>query len=143
MYEASPHKERTYLVLSTLSAWIDWDRTVSFFSVESNNRIAKLALDSASFTLQFKGNVSHVVLETHPEYKQLRIHVTYSLNPSYDFIGLSIESDKPLTVKYVHTTRPEMKDEDLLTILTEVGVFRPVKELELYTIYEITLPLTQ
>ena len=139
-YEASPHKERTYLLLSTLSVWIDWDRTVSSFSVESNNRIAKLALDSAGFTIMFKGNVSSVVLDRHPEYRQLRILVTYSLSPYYDSVGLSIESDKRLMVEYTPTTRPEMKSEDSLTILTEAGVFRPVKDLKLYTIYEITPP---
>ncbi len=139
-YQVSPHKPRTYLILSTLSVWIDWGRTVVSYSMERSNSMLKLVLDSAVFTLQLKGNVSNVSVEPHPEYGQMRVLVTYSLSPNNDSIGLSIESDKRLIARYIPTTRPEMSDSDSLIILTEAGVFKPVKDLKLYTIFEITPP---
>ncbi|MEM4534211.1 MAG: hypothetical protein QXJ52_05575 [Candidatus Korarchaeota archaeon] len=140
MYEAKPHKKDTHLILSTLSVWIDWGRIVLSFSIEKDNRTVRLSLDSAMFTLHLKGNVSSVVLERHPEFGQNRVLVTYYLDPEGDSFGLSIESSKPLIVRYNPTTRPEMKDEDSLIILNEAGVFKPVKDLKLYTIFEITPP---
>ncbi|MEM4383797.1 MAG: hypothetical protein QXU44_07060, partial [Candidatus Caldarchaeum sp.] len=139
-YAINPHKMKTYLIMSTLSVWVDWSRAVLSFHVEHDNSSAKLVLDSATFTLKFKGNVSSIVLEPHPEYGQIRVLATYYLNPESDSIGLTIESDKPLIIKYNPTTRPEMKASDSITILTEGGVFRPVKNLNLYTVFEITPP---
>ncbi|MCS7143311.1 MAG: hypothetical protein NZ920_05970 [Aigarchaeota archaeon] len=139
-YEARPHKRDTYLIASTLSIWIDWNRFVLLFRVDESNKTLKLSLDSATFTIRIKGNVTGVVMELHPEYKQSRILVTYSLNPEAAMFGLSIESNNPLIAKYEPTTRPEMREEDVLTILTEEGFFKPLKELNLYIVFEITPP---
>jgi hypothetical protein len=134
-YNVQPHKDRTQLIASTLSVWIDWGRSI--LSSKISGDTVTLALDSGTFQISFTGNVSDIALEPHPEYGQMRVIASFQLKPSHDIIGLSVKSEGKLLVEYVPTSRPLMKDNDEITVSTEGGVFEPVKTLKLYTIYKI------
>jgi len=137
-YTAQPYKNRTFLIASTLSIWIDYERTVVSSNISLENKSLELTLDSGRFQIHFTGNVSDIEVEPHPEYGQMRVMAAFQLNPSNDTIGFSIESDRKAIVQYNQTTRPVMKDNDEILFSVEGGVFEPVKELKLYTIYRIT-----
>lgn len=136
-YNVQPHKNNTQLVSSTFSLWISYTREIVSKNISLKEKNVRLFLDSGEFQISFNGNVSNIVIEPHPEYGQMRILVTFQLQHSADTIGVSVKSDKEILMQYNPTTRPNMKDNDEITILTEGGVFKPVKDLKLYTIYKI------
>jgi hypothetical protein len=139
-YNVQPYKNNTQLILSTFSIWIDYGRYVFSEKISIKEKNVQLILDSGTFKINFFGNVSDIVLESHPEYGQMRILATFQLNPSIDTIGASIASDKKMIIQYNPTTRPSMKDNDEIIISMEGGMFEPVKKLKLYTIYKIKTP---
>ena len=136
-YAAQPYKNRTFLIMSTLSIWIDYARTIVSYNIHLRDKIVELTLDSGRFKVHFIGNVTDIKVEPHPEYGQTRIIATFQLHHKGDKIGFMIESDKKAIIQYNPTTRPTMKDNDEIFFFTEGGVFKPVKELKLYTIYHI------
>lgn len=139
-YNVQPHKSKTHLIMSTFSIWIDWARGIVSKNISLKEKTVELALDSGRFQISFSGNLSDIAIEPHPEYGQMRVIATFQLQPSSGKIGAAIKSDKMFMVQYSPTTRPLMKDNDVITVSTEGGVFEPVKELKLYTIYKILSP---
>jgi hypothetical protein len=129
------------LLSATLEIWIPWERNTESWS--SNGTGTSVSLDVANLHLRIQGDLSNFIVGPHPEYRQQRILLTFSLtNPSEttynSTIGVTIFCDsKDLTMRYFSTTRPNMEGSDAAKLYVKSRPFEEIYSHGKYVLLEV------
>ena len=128
-YNAKPHKEKTYLKQAMISLWIPWERSLRSYKIENGN--ITLELDAGTITVTIKPTPSFIDIGPHPEYKQLRVYARIDLPENEGEYTITIASSKGIKIEYEETTRPAMKDSDILHVYAVyIGFYKYIEKFE-------------
>lgn len=141
-FDIRPWKQNTTLLSFTFSAWISYSRTVLGSSCSPELRGCELLLDVGRASVVAIGG-SLISASEGPDlvFGQRRVQLQFSLRPGGDNVTIAISfPGTTLFTRYIAAGRPVLQGEDVLELMPEAGLFRPIYQDELFHLYRVLFP---
>jgi len=120
-----------------MTFWIPSGRTVLGYG--STGGSVTVRLDSGPITfVATSGNLSSFDIGPDPLYGQFRVVMHFTLNPTSDTVGASINDGRTITCEQILASRPVMNGSDELQIYNDYGLVNVAFSNNVFTIYTLT-----